>query len=398
MDSPFRSVPSYRLHRQSGQAVVTLPDPTGRRRDVLLGRYGSEESRAEYTRVIAAWQSSSGRVPTPRPSRADLTAAELAVRFLDHAAAYYRHPDGRPTGEVDGYKLSLRPLCELHGATVAAEFGPLALKTVRQRMVDAGVSRKVVNQRVGRIVRVFKWAVGEELLPATVYQALRAVGGLAAGRTRARETAPVVPVPEADVAAVRPFVRPGVWAMVRVQLLAGMRPGEVCRMRAEDVDRSGPVWVYRPVSHKTAWRGKARAVLLGPRAQEVLAPYLAATPTGWLFSPKREMAALRQAQRATRKTPPRAAGRPTRTVRPRRVPGPHYTPHAYAVAVARGCARAGVPHWHPNQLRHTAATAIRQAYGLEAAQAVLGHARADVTQVYAERDRAVAERVALQLG
>ena len=35
--------------------------------------------------------------------------------------------------------------------------------------------------------------------------------------------------------------------------------------------------------------------------------------------------------------------------------------------------------WSPNRLRHSAATAIRQRFGLEAAQVPLGHASADVT-------------------
>jgi hypothetical protein len=35
------SIPTYRLHRQSGQAVVTLRDAVGLRRDVLLGRYNT---------------------------------------------------------------------------------------------------------------------------------------------------------------------------------------------------------------------------------------------------------------------------------------------------------------------------------------------------------------------
>jgi len=44
-----RSVPSYRRHKQSGQAVVTLADAvTGQRRDLLLGKLGSRESKAEY--------------------------------------------------------------------------------------------------------------------------------------------------------------------------------------------------------------------------------------------------------------------------------------------------------------------------------------------------------------
>jgi hypothetical protein len=46
--SKSKPVPSYRLHKSSGQAVVTLPDGLGSRRDVLLGKYNTPASRAEY--------------------------------------------------------------------------------------------------------------------------------------------------------------------------------------------------------------------------------------------------------------------------------------------------------------------------------------------------------------
>ena len=54
--------------------------------------------------------------------------------------------------------------------------------------------------------------------------------------------------------------------------------------------------------------------------------------------------------------------------------------------------------WNPHQLRHTAATEIRRAFGLEAAQVVLGHSGADVTQIYAERDMNLARQVAMKRG
>jgi site-specific recombinase XerC len=54
--------------------------------------------------------------------------------------------------------------------------------------------------------------------------------------------------------------------------------------------------------------------------------------------------------------------------------------------------------WHPNQLRHTVATEVRARFGLEASQAVLGHAKADVTQVYAERDLTKAVEVMRAIG
>ena len=59
---------------------------------------------------------------------------------------------------------------------------------------------------------------------------------------------------------------------------------------------------------------------------------------------------------------------------------------------------AGRHRWAPNQLRHSFATKVRKYHGLEAAQVLLGHAKADITQVYAERDAALAVRVAAEIG
>jgi hypothetical protein len=188
-------VPTYRLHKQSGQAVVTLPDGLAGRRDVLLGKHGTPESRQEYARVLAEWEAS-GRQPPPRgaeDSAPDLTVNELIVRFWSHVEAHYRHADGGPTSEQEDYKFSLRPVKHLYGHTPAKDFGPRSLKAVRQLMVDGydhpeygpqrPLARGVVNQRVGRIRRMFRWAVAEELLPETVYRALMTVPGLQRGRS-----------------------------------------------------------------------------------------------------------------------------------------------------------------------------------------------------------------------
>jgi integrase len=62
------------------------------------------------------------------------------------------------------------------------------------------------------------------------------------------------------------------------------------------------------------------------------------------------------------------------------------------------CDAGGIPHWHPNQLRHTRGTEVRKSHGLEAAQVVLGHADAKITEVYAESDTELAARVAMATG
>ena len=64
----------------------------------------------------------------------------------------------------------------------------------------------------------------------------------------------------------------------------------------------------------------------------------------------------------------------------------------------RACDGANVAKWSPNQLRHAAATEYRKKFGLEAAQVVLGHKTANITEIYAERNDDLAKRAARELG
>jgi integrase len=243
---------------------------------------------------------------------------------------------------------------------------------------------------------MFRWGASEELIPATVHAALRTVPGLRAGRTAARESEPILPVAAEDVERTLPHLCHVVADMVRFQRLTGARPGEVCELRPMDIDRARSVWEYRPPSHKTEHHGRGRLVFIGPRAQAILLPYLLRAADACCFSPAEFQAGHRRA------------------ARPGRSPGTCYSEVGYYKAIQKGITRANrknqeevgrqgiglqpVPEWFPNQLRHSAATEIRSLFGLEAAQTVLGHAKADVTQVYAERDRALAAGVMAKIG
>ena len=421
-------VPKY-LYHSSGQARVRLRDSSGRRRDYLLGPYGSPESQAEYERVLALVRI--GRTPwtdSVAPG-AGLTVAELLLRYKRFVESYYADAKVR-----ENILIAFRPARLLYSHLPAAEFSPLKLKAVRDEMVRSGLCRPVVNQRVGVIKRAFKWAVAEELVPAAVHHALQAVAGLGKGRTTAREPDPIRPVADAWVDAALPFAPPAVRAMIELQRLTGMRPGEVCVMRACDLETSGAVWLYRPHRHKTQYRGRGRVIALGPRAQVVVGPFLRLATEAYLFSPARSEADREADRRRRRKTPlyPSHQARydEQRKENPERPAGDRYTSHSYNRAIARVVDRADraarqaiedadaaaedrkpvrvakkikeaerlVAQWHPNQLRHTHATAVRRRFGLEAAQVVLGHARADVTQVYAEADVDLAVKVAAAVG
>src|SRR5262249_23609582 len=105
---------------------------------------------------------------------------------LDYAAQHHRRADGTQTHEVVEYKLAYRIVGKLYGPTLARDFGPLPLKAVRSAMLARDWCRSLVNQRIGRVRRIFKWAAGEALVPFTGHQALTAVTGLQVGRTPAR--------------------------------------------------------------------------------------------------------------------------------------------------------------------------------------------------------------------
>ncbi|MCC6156075.1 MAG: tyrosine-type recombinase/integrase [Candidatus Hydrogenedentes bacterium] len=81
-----------------------------------------------------------------------------------------------------------------------------------------------------------------------------------------------------------------------------------------------------------------------------------------------------------------------------RRPGDRYSVASYRRAIGRICVELEISAWNPNQLRHNAGTEIRKLYGLEAAQVILGHRRADVTQVYAEVNRAKAVALIGEIG
>lgn len=389
-------LPGYCLHKATGQAVCRVKG-----KDHYLGKFGTPQSRRAYGELLARLDAGGGggggdvsQTDVPR----DLTVAELAARYDGWARSYYVKA-GKTTGQYERVKRSMALAVGLYGSTLAAGFGPVALCKVRDAMVARGWSRKHVNSCVGCVRRAWRWAASRQLVGADVFDALETLDGLREGKTSARETAPVGSVDDAVVEATLPYLRPETADMVRLQRLTAMRAGEVCSLRAEEIDRSGEVWLWRPLSHKTAHRGRGRVILFGPKAQEVLCRHLA-NGAGYVFSPKKTMANLQAERRAARrsKRPPSQACARRRVQAPKVAPGECYVSNSYQKAIRDACAAAGVEQWTSHQLRKAAATAIRSALGLEAAQAALGHARADVTQLYAERDLALAIAAARKLG
>ena len=415
-------IPHYPLHpHRSGQARIRLG-----KRDVYLGKHGTAESHAAYDLAVAEWLAG-GRGPARPRASAGLSVSEVLQHYWHFAQAYYVK-DGKPTRQARRVRDCMAHVIALHPYLPAAEFGPRALKAVRQRMVDAGWSRKYVNACVRVVVRMWEWLVSEEMVPADTHRALEAVKALRKGRTTAPERPKVRRVPTELIGPARDLVLPPVRAMIDLQLAAGMRPGEVCLLRPCDVDRSGRfeidghrfelpgVWVYRPATHKTEHHDLERIILLGPQAQQVLAPFLMRKPDSYCFDPRE---AIRHHAKG--------GGMRLGLRRSRKV-GARYTPASYCHAVHRACDRAFPPpehlrrtrlpgkrpgclrwettaewrerlgadglaelkawrrrhRWGVHRLRKNAATSLKAQFGWEVTRVLLGHRQVSTTQIYAE--------------
>ncbi|MFV0442829.1 MAG: tyrosine-type recombinase/integrase [Planctomycetaceae bacterium] len=426
-------IPALVHHKATGQARVRIAG-----KDHYLGKFGSASANERYRRLVAEWIARE-KIPaaerSPLKPEAPLSVSGLILQYLQFVDRYYRKND-QPTSEVGAIRDAMRALREHYGLTPVGEFGPLKLKVVREALIQKGLSRSTINGRVLRMRRLFAWGVENELVPATVYQALRAVTGLRKGRTEAHEPDPIRPVDEASVNAVLRHVSPQVRDLIRLQVLAGCRPGEIITLRPCDLNRNGDVWEYVPQSHKTEHHGQQRRIYFGPKAQMILSPYLDNRPAeSACFSPAEAEAERRAEQRRQRKTPVQPSQRHRRKKRPQRRPQDAYDVASYRRAIQRGCEIVfGMPAelqnidaavkelkgkarkdrkaelqqqaaawrkehvWSPNQLRHTRATDLRRRYGIEAAKSVLGHANLPTTEIYAEQDFEKARAIMAEVG
>lgn len=398
-----KQLPKYRRHKPSNQAVVTLNG-----RDFYLGPFDTPASRREYERLIAEYLAHSRQHPQTavQPPDAggehagDLTFNELFVRYWkQHVVGYYvKH--GEPTSEQKNIRLAVKPLLELYGTTSVDDFGPVALRTYRQKLIDAGHCRKPINKAVDRVRRMLKWGGENEIISPLVHQRLLCVAGLKRGRSEAKESEPVLPVPMSHINAVLKHASPEIATMIRLQLLTGMRPQEVTLLCSDAIDTTDPrVWWYRPIRHKTEHHGRERRVALGPRAQNLLRPWLHPETEGFLFSPRRAMERLWAQRRSNRKSPMTPSQRSrTRVHNPRKAPWERYSTTSYGQAIAMLCKKAGVPRWGPGRLRHNAATAISKVRDLDAARVVLGQSSPAVTEIYAATDWGKAADVMARVG
>lgn len=338
------SIPNRIIHRPSGQDRIVWRGKT-----IYLGRSGSAEAEAAYRRVVRSIIDTGE--PFVEPSK--VTCRFLADRFMVHTKQSFPAESSEPKA----YERAMALLAESLGGELAESITPAKFASMRDSWAKAGKSVRTVNKHHNQVLAAFRWGVTVELVPASVWHALQAVARLKPRRSPAKDPREIGPVEWARVEAIRDYVRPQVWAIILVQWHTGMRSGEVLAMSPGEIIDG----MYRPGRHKNAWRGHVREIPIGPKCREILAPWIAGKAAGEKIFPG-------------------------------------YSAQSYGRAVGRACESAGVPHWHPHQIRHAYATRVRALYGLDAAQAILGHKHARVTEIYAAKSSGLAKMVAEDIG
>lgn len=386
-------IPSLRLHKGSGQAVVTIPG----QRDIYCGKYGTPEAQQTYERVIAEWLANGKRLPLDPEL---ITVVELVDAYVQDRRNYY----GAESESFCGVRQAVKPLLALYGRTRAAEFGPRNLRTIQGSLIDAGLTRSGVNRKVAVIRRVFKWGVGNGLIPATVFHALQCVENLKRGRTAAPETDPVRAVEWEVVQQTIAYLPPPVAGIVLLMWHTGARVGEILPLRRGDIDTTGEIWEYHPRQHKTAWKGNDRVIFFGKEAQRILRlRMMRKAHDEILFAPIDAHKARSERSETHRR--PNQSPTPRKT---NRVITEMYDASAIHAAIRRAVKLCNeeraknnlesIPDWHSHQLRHAFATRARQRFGIEAARVTLGHKDPGITLTYAERDLENARTVIAEIG
>ena len=392
---------------------LNWPNGQGGYKKEYLGPW-CDATLAEYRRRKKLFQLQGNRPDLAASVPNDPTIADLATTFMrwarDHYIKYHPEDDQiRPTGSAEKYFAALKPLVKLYGVEPIRLFTLTKFEIVQTDIDRSGRwCRSGVNECISRIKTVFRWGKRRKIVPADVCLDIVDLPELARGRCHSKDHQTVHSVAREQVEATLPFLSPTVADMVRMQLLTACRPEEIRIMRRCDCrpDPDSPgLWRYAPPSEKTEHISKySRVIPLGPEAQKILLVrtcWMSEDSTEFVFRPVDSMAEwrlIRRTNRKTKPTPSALAATEARRNAPKEVLNAYFTKRAYAKAIERAALKAGVPHWTPYQLRHTAATEIERKYGWLAAQIMLGHRSPDTTKHYIDRDRSVAEDIAREIG
>lgn len=379
----IRRGPRLRLHKATGKGRVILSG----QHFYTRADFDTPEAHEEYIELLKRWHASG-----QKPLREVVLPAEILhpVTVRDLAAAYEAHIDEKRIYRKSGEETSQRGMLRAALAEIVESAGSVPLRQfsrphlIRHRdslQGKDGLTLQGVNRKIGMLRRVVRWGAERGMVPDQSLFAIEAIRPLLAPPPKRREC-----VPEEHLDAILAKLSPTLQAMVRLQRLTGMRPGEVCAMRWRDIDQCPAeiepelkLWRYTVAAPKAEHHGTETIYLLNKDCQQILRGFLR-TPAAFVFAPK---------DTVRQRWPGGAEGLLG-------VAGDRYTAASYRQAIERACIAAKVPRFTPHQIRHAFITEVANdpALGLAAASEAANHRSQQTTLNYVHRDRRLAIRVA----
>lgn len=345
-----KHIPKYGHHKASDQAIVFI-----NKKAHYLGKHNSKESIEKYNRLVSRYLAG-----VMHPDK-EFVIAYLCESFIKHAFPDYSKR------EQSKFKSCIKQLCKNYINCNVDEFKPIDLEIVRNQMIDEGWTRQYINEMVRRIKVIFKHGVRHEIANVNTWKALDSITHIKAGKTSAREYRDIQPADMNLVNQVMNIATQSIKSMIRVQLLTGMRPIEICDMKWLELSSVRDVMIYKPESHKTMHHGLSRTIYICNDAEQIIESQ--PRTSDHVFVPER----TRQDR----------FGNPIN----------YYQRKNYSNQIKKLCKQINGEdgeRFTPNQLRHNFATNIRSQFDAETAQVLLGHSNLSTTEIYAEKDMAKA--------
>jgi integrase len=323
--------PVMRWHKGAGQWYYFRNG-----RNNYLGADRAAAERRHRTDVLAIHD------PAPLPTAGGAPLAEVVAIYLQECV------DGRmEQRDASRNHWALDEVVKLFGSLPAERFRVreveqltrhfCAMRTT-QRVKGRPFSADYIRKLLGSVRQCVRWCAMRDLITAETCSKVCMAVRMA--KPQAPPAPPTVPVPPDDFRKAMALCSPEVRAMATLQLLSGMRTGELLGISVAEIDRSREVWTYRPANHKNAKRGKSRSIYLDAECQALLAPYLERVPIFGL------------------------------------------TLNGYDNHLKRAAKRAGVPQFRAYQFRHARATEAAIESGDEAARLILGHSSKAILSIY----------------
>lgn len=380
-----RKPPKLSLHKPSGNARCYING-----KEHWLGRYGTPECERRYRALIADWARGTADAPTPPVPVNRMTIADALAQYLIEIR-------GDDTGEKlrknarwwlarsmanDVAPLSAVRLTDIGPKVFANWVAQVAGKEIERKGETTTRTITQVRKIIAEFLRLIEWCVAEELIGPEKLVGLRAVKRLPTSAARPPEYRS--PVDEERYRLIYEHLPPVFAAIVTILRHSAARPSEVLQMTPSEIDMDSEpgVWLLIPKRHKTMRYGRPKCIVLGPRCQEALRPWLTGTAQDdRIFTP----------EAVNRVRAPNA-------IRTRRYRKAAIVAQDIHRSVAKACREAGIEPWVPYQLRHTSLTEFRHAGGLDAAQQQGGHTSVSMTERYAAADRSKAIAAAKLVG